>query len=281
MTDTKTMKLLYYGAVLFILIFILGPILWALIISLTPETDILKAERIVPDTLFWDNYKNILNLSARENKAVLNALTNSTLAAAVTLALAMPSTVLAGYALARYDFPGKGLIQKFILITIIIPVSATIIPIYSIFRTYDLLDSLFWTSVIYTSSALPLTIWIAMNYFKQLPQELWQAAAIDGFTERQMFLRILLPLSQPVLLTVGLIIFLMTWKQFMVPSILLSSYDNRVITMAMSEFMTKDSIQNTLIAACGIIAIIPPAISAVIFRKYLISGLTAGTGKTL
>lgn len=271
----------YYMAVILTGIFIAGPIIWNLIISMTPESELMNNQStILP--LSWDmgNYQTLLETSSREHTIMFTALTNSILAAGVTLILAVPITVLAGYALAHYEFPGKKFIQNLIFITIIIPASSTIIPIYALYRQFGLLDNLYWTAVIYTSSVIPFAVWITMNYFKQLPKELWQAAALDGFTERQTFTNIILPLSRPAVITIVLIIFLMTWQQFMVPTILLASIDNRVITMSLSSFITKDTVQYSLIAACGVIAIIPPAFLAIWFRKYLISGLTAGTIKS-
>ncbi|MCH4167131.1 MAG: carbohydrate ABC transporter permease [Megasphaera sp.] len=280
MTRPNENKRAYYGAVIVMILFIAGPILWNILISLTPEAELMKPHsNLLPASFDTINYVRLFNSTAREHTIMLNALTNSILAAAATLALALPITIAAGYALARYDFPGKQIVENLIFFTIVIPVSSTIIPIYAVYRELNLLDNLYWTAVIYTSSVIPFAVWITTNYFKQLPKELWQAAALDGFTERQIFMRIILPLSHPAIITTVLIIFLMTWQQFMVPSILLASFDNRVITMSLSSFMTKDTIQYTLIAACGIIAIIPPALLAVWFRKYLISGLTAGSVK--
>lgn len=272
--------LIYYLTVILIIIFSLGPIVWCFILSITPEGDLLKqGTNLIPNTIIWDNYKQIFDLSSQEHQTTFIGLSNSIKIAAITLAIGVPITVITGYALSIYDFRGKNIFVNLLLLTIVIPVFTTIIPVYNIFRNMNLLDSMFWTSVIYVSSALPLNTWIMMNYFKQMPKELWQAAAIDGFNRRQIFFKIILPLSIPTILTTSLIIFLMAWKQYIIPIILLSSYENRTMTMVMSEFMTRDMIKYGMISACGIIAIIPPAIAAMVFRKFLISNLTSGTIK--
>lgn len=272
--------LIYYLTVILIIIFSLGPIVWCFILSITPEGDLLKqGTNLIPNTIIWDNYKQIFDLSSQEHQTTFIGLSNSIKVAAITLAIGVPITVITGYALSIYDFRGKNIFVNLLLLTIVIPVFTTIIPVYNIFRNMNLLDSMFWTSVIYVSSALPLNTWIMMNYFKQMPKELWQAAAMDGFNRRQIFFKIILPLSIPTILTTSLIIFLMAWKQYIIPIILLSSYENRTMTMVMSEFMTRDMIKYGMISACGIIAIIPPAIAAMVFRKFLISNLTSGTIK--
>lgn len=272
--------LIYYLTVILIIIFSLGPIVWCFILSITPEGDLLKqGTNLIPNTIIWDNYKQIFDLSSQEHQTTFIGLSNSIKIAAITLAIGVPITIITGYALSIYDFRGKNIFVNLLLLTIVIPVFTTIIPVYNIFRNMNLLDSMFWTSVIYVSSALPLNTWIMMNYFKQMPKELWQAAAMDGFNRRQIFFKIILPLSIPTILTTSLIIFLMAWKQYIIPIILLSSYENRTMTMVMSEFMTRDMIKYGMISACGIIAIIPPAIAAMVFRKFLISNLTSGTIK--
>lgn len=270
-----------YGlAVIFIILFTAGPIFWNFIVSISPEAEISQASSsFFPQSVTWENYGAILDWDRREGMTVLSALTNSLELALWTLLISLPLTTLGGYALARYRFSGRTVLLSCLILTIVIPTVARIIPVYAMFRQYDMLDSYFWTAVLYTTMAIPILTWISMNYFIQLPQELWQAAELDGFTEWGMLTRIILPLSQPILLTNALITFIISWKQFMVPTILLSAYTNRVITMILSDFMTKDTILYAIIAACGMMAIIPPALLAVLFRRYLISGLTAGSTK--
>jgi len=173
----------------------------------------------------------------------------------------------------------KNLIISFILMTIVIPVFTTIIPIYSFFMEHSMLDSMLWTSVIFISAFIPLNIWIIMNYFRELPEDLWEAAAIEGANERQLFFQIGLPLAKPIVLTSSLVIFLMSWKQYIIPMLLLSSHNNKVLTLIMSEFMTRDAINYSVIAMSGIIVIIPPLLASIIFRKNLVSGMTAGSVK--
>ncbi|MDO5755803.1 MAG: carbohydrate ABC transporter permease [Tissierellia bacterium] len=270
----------YYLGVVFLILFSLGPIIWCFIMSLTPEEQLLNSSlKFLPDQWILDNYRRILGFGMKEHQVVFNGLKNSFILAVFTLAMGVPIAVLTAYGLTRYDFFGKKILLRFLLLTTVIPIFSTIIPVYSIFRQWDLLDSMFWTSIIYISSFLPLNTWIIMNYMKDLPKELWQAAALDGMNEWWIFTKIILPLCQPIIRTVFLLMFIMAYKQYIIPMILLSSYDHKVLTMVMSEFMTRDGIHYGLIATTGIIGIIPPALGAVFFRKYLISGLTSGAVK--
>ena len=280
MKETKRQKLLYYITVFFIILFSVGPIFWCFLISITPEGDLLKNNTaIFPEIVTFDNYKNFFTLGSKESDVLLNGLSNSMYLAVITVLAGMPLSVISGYALTRYRVKYKNLIISFILMTIVIPVFTTIIPIYSFFMEHSMLDSMFWTSVIFISAFIPLNIWIVMNYFRELPDNLWEAAAIEGANERQLFFHIGLPLAKPIVLTSSLIIFLMSWKEYIIPMLLLSSHNNKVLTLIMSEFMTRDAVNYSVIAMSGIIVIMPPLLASMIFRKNLVSGLTAGSVK--
>lgn len=271
---------LYFLGVLFLIIYGLGPILWCLVMSLTPESQMLKAgEKILPQEVSLSSYEKVLDLGSKEGRAIASGMKNALKISLVTIAIGIPITFVTGYVLARYDFKFKKLFLSVLFLTIIIPVFTTIIPIYNIFVNMNLLNSMAATAVIYISSFLPINVSIVMNYIKNLPEELFEAAEVDGFSKTQTFFKIVLPLSRPIIVTIILIFFLSAWKQYIIPTILLTGYENRVITKVMGEFMTRDGINYGLIAASGILATIPPAIFATIFRKYLVNGLTSGATK--
>lgn len=273
-------KIIYVFFVAIILILSLGPILWCLIISLTPESDMLvPSNHILPGHLIIDYYLSLFDPQTSEHQTLMVGLTSSLKLSALTLLIGVPVSTITGYALARFRFRLKGLYANIILLTTVIPAFATLIPIYSIFRNYDMLDSMFWAAVILVSAFMPLNTWIVMNYTKSLPEELWLQSSIDGLNDWQTFWYIILPLLKPIVFTISLLIFIMSWQQYIIPVILLSSYDNKVMTVIMSEFTTRDTIQYGIIAGCGIIATIPPAVLAVLFRKSLVSGITQGSSK--
>lgn len=276
----KKISIGYIVAVVLLILFSLGPIIWCFIISLTPEAEMLKqTNSIMPSELIWDRYIQILDTSTQAHKTIVSGLEGSIKISAITLGLGIPLTTITAYALSRYEFRGKKVLVNLLLLTIVIPVFSTIIPIYNIFKDLNLLDSMTMTAVIYISSFMPMNTWIMMNYFNQIPEEIWQAASLDGFTKVQTFFKIAIPMASPAILTCSLIMFLMSWKQYVIPTILLTSFDNRTITMVMSEFMTRDAIEYGMISAAGILAIIPPTIAAVLFRKFLVSNMSSGAMK--
>lgn len=280
MKKFKLRDLVYYITIIIFLIFTLGPIFWTIIMSITPEHEMLKSgTNILPKSIYLGNYREILDSTSSAHETVFTGLKNSIIVSSITILIGIPVSVLAAYAFSRYRFVGKNFIVKFILITIVIPVFTTIIPIYSIFSEYGMLDNLFWISIIYVSAFLPINTWVIMNYFNSIPQDILQAAVVDGASEKAIFFRIILPISYPIIITSLLTIFLMSWNQFQIPLILTSSQNNKVVTLVLSEFMTRDTISYGLIAVAGLFSIIPPVIIAIIFRKFLITGLTSGSVK--
>lgn len=272
-----------YGYWIFMAVFLIctiGPFIWAFLISVTPEYGMFtKTADLLPKEITWDNYKVLLFEGSREGKLFFTGIINSLKAVAVTLLIGIPAAVMSAYALARMEFKGRKLIKNLLLFTMVIPVMATIIPIYRIFTVYQLLDKIFWLSLIYVSSLLPVAVWLISNYFATIPRELEEAALVDGCGTIKAFIKIILPASYPVIVSTVLILFLNTWSQFQIPLILASSPATKPIAIITSEFMTKDAVKYGLTAAAGICAVIPPVVLALLLRKYLISGMTGGAVK--
>lgn len=269
----------YIVSLLVFLFLVLGPFIWTFVISVTPEYAMFaKTTDLLPEVVTFDNYMEIFS-GGRRGGLILTGIVNSLKAVATTLIVGIPVCMLSAYALSRMEFKGRNLIRNLLLITMVIPVMATIIPLFGLFVARELLDNVFWLSLVYVSSYLPLITWLMSNYFATIPKELEEAAWIDGCGRMNTFFRIIVPASYPIILSAALIMFLNTWNQFQIPLILASSLETKPIAIVVSEFMTKDSVQYGLTAAAGIIAVIPPAVTALIFRRFLISGMMGGAVK--
>lgn len=269
----------YFLATILFLIFTVGPFVWTFMISVTPDYAIFApTSKMLPESITFANYVELFSGSRRGN-AFFKGMYNSMRAVGITLVIGIPIAMMSAYALSRMEFKGRKVIKNLFLITMVIPVMATIIPLYRMFAAGKMLDHIFWLSMVYVSSYLPMASWLISNYFATIPKELEEAAMIDGCGRGAAFSRIILPLSRPIILSVTLIMFLNTWSQFQIPLILASSMGTKPMAIVVSEFMTKDSIQYGLIAAAGMTALIPPALTAMLFRKYLISGMMGGSVK--
>lgn len=269
----------YFLATILFLIFTVGPFVWTFMISVTPDYAIFApTSKMLPESITFANYVELFSGSRRGN-AFFKGMYNSMRSVGITLVIGIPIAMMSAYALSRMEFKGRKVIKNLFLITMVIPVMATIIPLYRMFAAGKMLDHIFWLSMVYVSSYLPMASWLISNYFATIPKELEEAAMIDGCGRGAAFSRIILPLSRPIILSVTLIMFLNTWSQFQIPLILASSMETKPMAIVVSEFMTKDSIQYGLIAAAGMTALIPPALTAMLFRKYLISGMMGGSVK--
>lgn len=269
----------YIMALILFLLVTAGPFIWAFVISVTPDHAMFApTSDLFPKKIIFDNYAELFSGGQRGNRFFMS-MYNSLRATGITLCIGIPIAMLSAYVLSRMEFRGRKVIKNLLLCTMVIPVMATIIPLYRMFAVGDMLDDIFWLSIVYVSSYLPMAVWLISNYFATIPKELEEAAMIDGCGRAASFFRIILPISYPIILSVTLIMFLNTWSQFQIPLILASSMETKPMAIVVSEFMTKDTIQYGLIAAAGMIVLIPPALAALIFRKYLISGITKGSVK--
>lgn len=269
----------YVLATIVFLFLTVGPFIWAFFISITPDYGMFApTTNLFPEQITFANYIELFS-GGRRSTMFFTGICNSLKAVGITFCVGIPIALISAYVLTRMEFVGRKLIKNLLLITMIIPVMATIIPLYRMFADRHLLDHIFWLSMVYVSSYLPMATWLISNYFATIPKELEEAAWIDGCGRIRTFFKLILPLSYPIILSVALIMFLNTWSQFQIPLILASSTKTKPMAIVVSEFMTKDTIQYGLIAAAGMLALIPPAIVALIFRKYLIAGMMRGSVK--
>lgn len=273
-------KIGYIIALALFLTLTLGPFIWTFILSVTPEYAMMeKTSGLFPDVVIYDNYRELLTEGTQRGSLLITGIKNALKAVGAALLIGIPIAMMSAYALSRMEFKGRRLIKNLLLITMVIPVMATIIPLFRLFVARQWLDDVFWLSMVYVSSYLPMATWLISNYFSTIPKELEEAALIDGCGRMASFLRIIVPSSYPIILSAALIMFLNTWSQFQIPLILASSLETKPVAIVVSEFMTKDSVQYGLTAAAGIIAVIPPAVTALIFRRFLISGMMKGSVK--
>ena len=276
----KRVNLLYYISVIFFVMIVLGPIIWAIIVSFTPEYEMFKnTSTFLPKEPTIDNYVKLFTASDRQSKMFFVGIMNSIKTAFITIFLCLPCSILCAYAISKMKFKGRKVVKTIILISMAIPAFTTIIPLYRMFSLMSLLDNLFSLSLIYVTSFLPINTWMISNYFDTIPSDIEEAAYIDGCNEIDVLFRIMLPISAPIIMSAFLLVFLMSWGQFQIPLILASSAATKPISIVASEFVSKDSIQYGITTATGLLAIFPPALLAIIFRKFLVRGMTGGATK--
>lgn len=200
----------------------------------------------------------------------------------IALAVTVGNVVIGGlaaYAFARFRFRFSNLLFVAVLCVRMIPNISLIVPLYLMYVSWGLLNSL--TSVIITelALALPLSVWIMESFFRSLPKDLEEAALIDGCSRLGVLVRVVLPLAMPGVSVAAIFAFLSSWYDFLVPLVIISSQDKQTLPLALSQMNLMYGIRWDQMSAASIMYIVPTAIMAVVLQKYIVSGLTVGAVK--
>ena len=187
--------------------------------------------------------------------------------------------LFAAYAFARLEFRGKRIILIAVLATLLLPVYATLIPLYRIMSNLHLVNTYLGIVLVYTSGFLPLAIWIMYNYFSSVPRELEEAAFVDGATPVVTLLRVMIPVSLPGVAATAIIVFLLGWAQFIFPLVLSSDLTTQPVTVIVAALYGQRIVPFTLLNAIGVLAAALPAVIALILNRYIVQGVMAGSIK--
>ena len=267
----------YVIATILFLIFTLGPFVWTFIMAVTPKAAMFApSAKLVPDHITWDNFKNLLS-GGRRSVTYFTGLKNSMRAVVITICIGMPVSMMSAYALSRMEFPGRKLIKNTLLITMVIPVMATIIPLYRMFSAGKLLDNIFWLSAVYVSAYLPMATWMITNYLSTIPKELEEAAKIDGCNAVQTLVKVIVPMLSPAITSIALFQFMWSSNDFMGPLLYVNTPAKYPLAIFVKMSMDADSgFQWNRILALSLISIIPSLVVFFMAQDKFVDGISAG-----
>jgi multiple sugar transport system permease protein len=194
--------------------------------------------------------------------------------------IAMVVGIFGAYAFARLRFRLRRLTLMTFLFTYMLPQITLLIPLYLILSSLRLLDNVAGLIIVDCSLVVPFVLWILSNYFLTIPAELEESAWIDGASRIGALFRIMLPAARPGIFAAGMFAFLLAWDEFMYALIFTSSNASKTVPVAIAEFSGRYATDFGLVAAGGVLAAVPPVILAVIFQRYVVSGLVSGAVKT-
>jgi ABC-type glycerol-3-phosphate transport system permease component len=199
---------------------------------------------------------------------------NTVLISGGTVVLTLAATSMAGYVLARTRFPGRKLCIGLISLTMFLPHGYTIIPIFDIVQRLGLLNSLWSVIIVQSSSSLVFATFLFMGYFTSMDRELEDAAKMDGANFHQTFWRVMLPLSGPMLATVGLFTVISAWNSFFIPLVFtLSRPDLHTLSVGMYSFLGQNSTDWTLLCAGSVITLVPIVVIFLLLQRFFVNGL--------
>ena len=268
-------RTLAYAVLGVLAVVVLFPFYWMTTTSFKTET---QMRSIV--SMFWprpfavENYEQLLSktaFAAWYGNSVTVAVSSTLLATAVG--------TIGAYALARLRFLGRGFLASATLITYLVPPSILFIPLYKQMQGLGLANSLAGLIAAYPSFTVPFVTWLLMGYFESIPEELEEAAMIDGATRFGAFYRVVLPLSMPGVLAAGLYAFTQAWNEFLYALVFITDGKLRTLPVGLASFITGDVYGWGYLMSGAVLTTLPVIAAYIYLQKYMVEGLTAGSVK--
>ena len=264
-----------YTVLGFLLLLVLFPFYWMTITSFKTEDQMRSLV-----SMFWPSPFVIENYTQLLTKTDFGVwYRNSALVAISSTLVATAIGTIGAYALARLRFLGRAFLSSATLITYLVPPSILFIPLYAQIRTMGLADSLAGLIAAYPSFTVPFVTWLLMGYFGSIPEELEEAAMIDGATRFGAFRRIILPLAAPGVLAAGLFAFTQAWNEFLYALVFISDVKQRTLPVGLSTFITGDVYGWGYLMAGAVLTTLPVIAVYTYLQRYMVDGLTAGSVK--
>jgi multiple sugar transport system permease protein len=255
------------------------PIYWALNTSLMTNNEAqAHPAHFYPSPLTLASYRALFSASAdgvggQFLRSMLNVSVECIASALVTVVVG----VAAAYALACMRFVGRRVVFGVVILTLMIPVYATLIPTYRILIDFHLLNTYTGIVLVYAAGNLPLVMWIMYNYFSGIPKVMQEAAAMDGASPIRILVAIMLPLARTGIIATGIISFLLSWSQFLFPLVLSTDNGTEPITVFVTSLQSRMNTPFTLMNAAAVASLIVPVIVVMILNKYIINGVLEGS----
>ncbi|WP_372661783.1 carbohydrate ABC transporter permease [Cohnella sp.] len=266
----KTTALIMGGLTIAVLLSFAFPFFWMLLASFKTQSQIMSTDQLLLFKPTMDNYTSVF-----KEHDFLSYILNSLIIGLGSTLFALLLGLPAAYAIARHHLHKLGLI---ILVARIIPGITFLIPWFILFSKINLVDT--YTALILSHMlvGLPFIIWIMISFFEALPKEIEEAGLIDGCNHHQVFMRVILPISGPGVITASLLSFIFSWNNFMF-SIILAGDKTKPLPVAVFNFMSYSEINWGALMAAACIITLPVLIIALLAQRYVVSGLAAGAVK--
>jgi multiple sugar transport system permease protein len=268
-------RTLSYGVLAALAVLVLFPFYWMTITSFKSEEQMRSLVSMFwPRPLVTENYQQLLTRTE-----FASWYGNSVFVAVSSTLVATGVGTIGAYALARLKFLGRGFMASATLITYLVPPSILFIPLYAQMRNLGLANSLAGLIAAYPSFTVPFVTWLLMGYFESIPEELEEAAMIDGATRFGAFYRVVLPLSAPGVLAAGLYAFTQAWNEFLYALVFITDGRLRTLPVGLASFITGDVYGWGYLMSGAVLTTLPVIAAYIYLQKYMVEGLTAGSVK--
>jgi N-acetylglucosamine transport system permease protein len=255
-------------------VIVIVPFLWVVLSSFKTTKEILASPFSLPAHWSFDNYAH-----AWTDAGIRQFFLNTVIVVGVALVLVMLLGAMCAYVLARFKFPGARLIYYLMLAGLTFPVFLAIVPLFFVLKNVGLLNTLPGLIMVYVAFALPFTVFFLYAFFKSLPDDVYEAALMDGAGDWRTFFQIMLPMARPGMATVAIFNFLGLWNQFLLPVALNTDQSKYVLTQGMAEFASQAgyAVDFGALFAAVVITVVPVLVVFLIFQRRLEGSVSQGT----
>jgi multiple sugar transport system permease protein len=273
----------FYLVLMVIAVVDLFPLLWIGLSSFKTQLEIFRMPpTIFPEVLTFANYADALALlppGQRPVSDIPSGLVNSLLTAGIATLLMIVVSTLAGYAFGRLSFPGRKPMLILMLTLRMLPGMVLVVPLFMLATQLHLFDNRWFLIIVYTAFNLPFAVWLLSVFFQEIPQDLDDAARVDGCTRLSVLYRIYLPLSKPALATVAVLGFMAMWNEFLFAVTLTSSVAAKTTPVALASMQAAFETRWAVMTAGAVLQSVPALLLVVFAQRYIVQGLTLGAVK--
>lgn len=272
----KVLSIFKYIIAIFLIGVILFPVYWMLVSSFMPNSALMSLPpNFLPKDPSFSNYIKILT-----NERYITYFKNSFFVSGSTVILCLAVSILSGYAFSRYRFKGRNFAMTSILTVQMFPIVAILISLYTFYYNWGMLNTYRGLILADTTFSLPLSVTLMKAFFDTIPRSLDESAKIDGCGRLRTLVSVLLPLTVPGILAVGVYTFLHTWDDFLFSLIIMQKDSLRTLTVGIAQsFMGEYAHDYAGMMTCAVSASLPIVLLFIFFQKYMVVGLTAGAVK--
>lgn len=259
---------LVYGIALVVVAATLSPVIYAILGGFRSNAQLASDPVSLPDPWVFSNYAGVLTSASFWRFAL-----NSTIVSLITTAVVVVFGIMAAYPLARYTFKGRQALFQVFVLGLLFPLTVAIIPLFLMVRDLGLTNSVWGVALPQAAFALPMTIVILRPFLMALPVELEEAALLDGASRIGFFWRILLPLSGPGMVTVGVLAFVASWNAYLLPLLILNDPASQTLPLGVASFSTEHAQDTAGVLAFTTLAMIPALVFFLTAQKRIVNGL--------
>ena len=264
--------------IVIILILLLWPIFYIFVSSFKPLKEIMARAKFFPKNPTLKNYRTLI-IARTPVRNFPRILYNTLVVSFLTAALSIAVSCMSAYGISRNRRLKRGIVSRFMLFIYVFPTIILLIPIYKMFTMIGLWNSFLALIIIYTALVTPFCTWLLVSFFETIPKELEESAQIDGASGITTFIRIVLPLASPGLITVGAYSFITAWGEYMFALVMISTSIKKTAALGLATFTAEQYIEWGPLLSGSILIIIPVFILFLPVSKIFIKGFTAGAVK--